>query len=189
MDKDYKICLVDECQSEQHLRGWCRKHYERWRRHGDPLKFIRASTPEESFEKYAKWHNGCLVWNGYGNNDGYGRISVKGRQILVHRHVWEKASGAIPEGMQIDHICHNRGCVNIEHLRLVTIQQNQFNRSGAQVNSKSGVRNVHKFGEKWRVVVTRHGVKHHFGLFENVEDAEKVAKQKRSELFGDHSGK
>lgn len=189
MVKATRKCSVEDCEMPAKTRDWCHKHYSRWLRHGDPMISLRSSTPEESLKKYTEWRNGCLVWNGYGNNNGYGRISVKGRQILVHRHVWEKASGAIPEGMQIDHVCHNRGCVNIEHLRLVTIQQNQFNRSGAQINSKSGVRNVHKFGEKWRVVVTRHGVKHHFGLFENVEDAEKVAKQKRSELFGDHSGK
>lgn len=189
MNKEYRICSVDECQSEQHLRGWCRKHYERWRRHGDPLKFIRASTPEESFEKYAKWHNGCFLWLGPDSGTGYGKISVNGKILSTHRYAWEKVNGPIPEGMQVDHVCHNRGCLNINHLRLATIQQNQFNRSGAQKNSKTGVRNVYKVLDKWRVVITHDGTKHNFGLYSSIKDAQKVAEQKRAELFGSYAGK
>lgn len=32
------MCAVEGCGSESAVRGWCGKHYSRWRRHGDPLK-------------------------------------------------------------------------------------------------------------------------------------------------------
>lgn len=30
-------CIVPGCDNKHHARGWCGKHYYRWRQHGDPL--------------------------------------------------------------------------------------------------------------------------------------------------------
>ena len=53
--------------------------------------------------------------------------------------------------MTIDHMCHNRACVNVEHLRVVTNAQNQQNRKGANSLSKTGVRGVYQHTQtgKW----------------------------------------
>jgi len=39
---------------------------------------------------------------------------------MYHRHKWEEANGTIPEGYEIDHMCKNRACCNLDHLRLLT---------------------------------------------------------------------
>ena len=43
---------------------------------------------------------------------------------LAHRVAWEDARGPIPDGLTIDHLCRVRNCVNVEHLELVTIAEN-----------------------------------------------------------------
>ena len=71
--------------------------------------------------------NGCIIPTSHKlNADGYFRYRLpnwvgKGRAPLVmyHRYVWEKARGVIPEGYEIDHICKNRACCNIEHLQML----------------------------------------------------------------------
>lgn len=38
---------------------------------------------------------------------------------MYHRYVWEQAYGKIPDGYEIDHICRNRACCNLEHLQML----------------------------------------------------------------------
>ena len=63
---------------------------------------------------------GCWSWPGYHDSDGYARR--RGR--LVHREVYEARVGAIPAGMELDHLCRNRACVNPAHLEPVSHQEN-----------------------------------------------------------------
>jgi len=56
--------------------------------------------------------------------NGYSRIFINDRQIQAHRWAWELINGKIPTGLVIDHICKNRKCVAIDHLRMVTQQEN-----------------------------------------------------------------
>ena len=56
--------------------------------------------------------------------NGYSRIRVNGNQIQAHRWVWEIINGKIPAGFVIDHLCKNRKCVAIDHLRMITQQEN-----------------------------------------------------------------
>lgn len=56
--------------------------------------------------------------------NGYSRIFVDGKNIQAHRWAWELVNGKIPTGLVIDHICKNRKCVAIDHLRVVTQQEN-----------------------------------------------------------------
>jgi hypothetical protein len=56
--------------------------------------------------------------------NGYSRVWYKGKLWRGHRLAWELTNGAIPEGMVIDHLCRNRACVNLNHLRLVSQQEN-----------------------------------------------------------------
>lgn len=55
---------------------------------------------------------------------GYGVVKMAGKMIMVHRVIWQQANGLIPEGLQIDHICRNTRCCNVEHLRVVTPGEN-----------------------------------------------------------------
>lgn len=69
--------------------------------------------------------SGCWNWTTTPfQNSGYGRIKVVGRVMVAHRFAWEVLRGPIPQGMQLDHLCRNRRCVNPEHLEVVTPRTN-----------------------------------------------------------------
>jgi len=67
---------------------------------------------------------GCWLWTACKNRDGYGIFQMAGRPQKAHRVSYEMHVGPIPEGLQLDHLCRNRGCVNPDHLEPVTTQEN-----------------------------------------------------------------
>jgi hypothetical protein len=103
----------------------------------------------------------------------------------AHRISWELHNSQIPEGMEIDHICHNRGCVNPSHLRLASRAENNQNLSGVRKNNKSGYRGVswHKGDRAWRARVQVNKVTYSLGCFPTAEEAAAVAQAKRREVF------
>lgn len=72
----------------------------------------------------------CIVFIGAKSQNGYGRIGVGNRadgtrgNASAHRVVWEHHNGPIPEGMFVCHTCDNPPCVNIDHLWLGTVTDN-----------------------------------------------------------------
>jgi len=83
---------------------------------------------------------GCWLWMGETNNKGYGRI-VRGNnhyglreRFLAHRVSYELVNGPVPEGMDLDHKCRVRLCVNPAHLEPVSRSEN--NRRGDLMKRK-----------------------------------------------------
>jgi len=81
--------------------------------------------------------SGCLLWIGKINRDGYGGIMVNGRHLRVHRVMYKMFVGLIPDGMELDHLCHTRDmgcqggktclhrrCASRAHLEPVTTREN-----------------------------------------------------------------
>jgi len=100
------------------LRGWCRFHYQRWRRYGDPER-ERPSAAERLAQRSERTE-GCWVWRGAHDGDGYGLIRVDGILRRAARVAWELAFGPIPAGLSILHACDNPPCIRPAHLMLGT---------------------------------------------------------------------
>lgn len=65
----------------------------------------------------------CWLWTASTDN-GYGRFWVAGRLVLAHRFAYELLVGPIPEGLELDHLCRVRHCVNPAHMEPVTQRVN-----------------------------------------------------------------
>ena len=70
----------------------------------------------------------CWKFLGSTDKNGYGQVGVKidGKATTrrAHRLVYEFLVGPIPDGLVIDHLCREPGCVNPAHLEAVTPREN-----------------------------------------------------------------
>lgn len=94
----------------------------------------------------------CWEWTGSKNPRGYGTFRHEGRTASAHRVSWELLMGSIPEGLVIDHLCRNRGCVNPDHFDLVT-QRVNMERSSPRL--KSHCKRGHEFNKENSVINNR----------------------------------
>lgn len=75
-------------------------------------------------DNIAENFEGCWLWLLSLNHQGYGLYWADGKYQSAHRWIYEQVMGAIPEGLQLDHLCRRRDCVNPHHLEPVTGKEN-----------------------------------------------------------------
>jgi hypothetical protein len=98
-------------------------------------------TVAERFWKRVKQGDGCWLWLGSRDKNGYGRMRLNGRPELVTHIAWQLTYGALPKGQVILHVCDNPPCVNPDHLRIGTQQDNI-----ADMHNKERARQGHALG-------------------------------------------
>lgn len=122
-----------------------------------PIAYAINEEVERRFrEKCAFGEHGCIEWTAAKSPTGYGKFGLpkgitKGIVVVqAHRVAWVIANGEIENGLVIDHLCRNKSCVNVSHLRVVTSAENNYSnpRSGFVLNSaKTHCKHGHEFTE------------------------------------------
>jgi hypothetical protein len=80
--------------------------------------------PSKFWDRVALTDTGCWIWKGQIVASGYGHVYWEGKTRRVHRVTYEVLRAPIPQGLQIDHLCRVRACVNPDHLEAVTAYEN-----------------------------------------------------------------
>lgn len=117
-------CLNRLCCNPSHLAGSNGGRSSRW----------FQSTIADVMANMEKTDT-CWIWKGRIQSGGYGIVRFEGRDQYAHRVVFEIESGKIPEGLQIDHLCRNRRCVNPSHLEPVTQKENILRGTGVSARN------------------------------------------------------
>jgi len=176
-----KQCSIDGCSRAHEARGWCRTHYRRWQKHGDPLAggpAIKDNNPAQRFlAEVVLRHSGnkCLIWPFHRDSkNGYGQVWNGAKLTWAHRYVCEKVHGPAPDPeLEAAHSCGNGhlGCVNPNHLRWATRSENALDRAihGTDIRGKknhSAVLNEHQVQEirSLRGVVSQGELARRFGV-------------------------
>jgi hypothetical protein len=175
--KAFVKCAIADCPEGAKVKGWCNVHYQRWHRYGDPLvqKRIHGDDDRRFWSKVDKdgpvpGHKPelgpCWVWQGKPGKHGYCQVRMggkSGRFVLVHRWAYEQLVGEIPDGLQLDHMCHtdfsrctggdtcsHRRCVNPAHLQPTTSRINTLRaRTVSAANAvKTHCKHGHAFSEE-----------------------------------------
>ncbi len=127
-----KMCDFLGCDNVARGKGLCGGHraqmkkgqqlaplFKKWVRKGSAPRIACDEVPCPNRDLIGPCHifRGC-------KNEGYGRITVSGKHVYVHRYIWEKENGPIPDDLEIDHMCRVRSCNNVDHLRAVSHKVN-----------------------------------------------------------------
>lgn len=116
-------CGIVGCQRKSNSRGWCKPHYDAWIRHGDPNTYRGDRSGLSVWEKiqeigWTRAASGCLEYNGYRNELGYGqfRDRATNKLVRVHRAVYRNLVGELSDVEKVRHECDNPPCGEPSHL-------------------------------------------------------------------------
>lgn len=113
-------------------------------------RIMRLTIPEPN--------SGCWLWTGQ-MRGGYGRIKIGGRRGThksAHVLLYEVTKGPVPEGLELDHLCRTRCCVNPDHLEAVTHAVNrQRGTQGDHLAARTHCPQGHPYDEANTMLIAR----------------------------------
>jgi hypothetical protein len=106
------------------------------------VSVVQNRTPAERFWPNVNKTDSCWLWTAYIKPNGYASFYPGGGRHVpktyVHRWAWETKNGPVPNGLEIDHLCNIRHCVNPEHLEVVTRRENLDRRNARHTHCRRG---------------------------------------------------
>lgn len=163
---------VDMTMTSRMNRRWYCRICASERRGGNGLRCIHCNETRPEPFKFAKFCSRechirhftvidpisqCWNWNGHVNEKGYGRIGIKRNRrslsVSAHRMSYETFKDPIGRGLDILHLCHNRRCVNPDHLSPGTKKENNAThqqRISRGIDPESGMTRKEHAVAKWR---------------------------------------
>lgn len=96
-----------------------------------PKGIYKRKSLEERFWSRVNKTDTCWLWTGHLASDGYGQIYNGKSSVYVHRLSLSFIGKTIPKGMEVDHLCRVKNCLNPEHLEVVTRKENILRGEGA----------------------------------------------------------
>lgn len=100
------------------------------------------TTEERFWQKVEINPDGCWNWTG-STTKGYGQFGLKGRLVYAHRYSYQTLVGEVPSGLELDHLCRNRQCVNPQHLEEVTHSVNIKRGLGPSISRQRQLSKTH----------------------------------------------
>jgi hypothetical protein len=157
---------------------------------GQPMKYIlghnnrgREIKAERWVEEDRGYETPCHIWRLAKWASGYGKVKIDRRQYHAHRAAFEAAFGPVDRSLEIDHMCRQCDCVRLDHLRVVTHQQNAQNVSPRiGTSSYRGVSWVSAC-RRWQARVQVGGKGFYLGLFVEEGEAARAALEARRRLM------
>ena len=164
-------CKIDECNNKSRARNWCKKHYMRWLRHGDP-SFVKMTMHGYSKHPlYDVWgmikqrccNKNCPNYKDYGSRGI--RVCDEWKNSAKTFIEWCLENGW-KKGFEIDRI-DNDGDYYPENCRFVTPKKNNHNQRLLQKNNTSGYRGIsyRSRNKKWVSQITINDKNIYLGLF------------------------
>jgi hypothetical protein len=159
-----KQCGFPGCGDPHWAKGYCSKHYRRLHNHGDPAIETQPGRSMSLEQRILsridrRGADDCWLWTDRITEAGYATYGVPGTTAFVHRWMYQRFVGPIPDGAELDHRCHSddkrcpggpcvhRRCVNPQHLEAVSHRTNMLRGRGVSAENvvKTHCLNGHPF--------------------------------------------
>lgn len=125
-------------------------------------RYLHRTPAERLASSYVRDASGCWLWTGSLTSSGYGHFSIRNLYYQAHKLLYILHVGPIPDGLQIDHLCRTRRCVNPDHLEVVTQAENCQRGVTARLSPTQvqEIRSARVEGARLQALAQRYGVTH-----------------------------